>query len=76
MTSPLNGHPSDSQGALMVVIDHVCDNIVSPISPDDKDYPRLVEQRRRLDEAKKRGLDFIKPTNFEFSDEARRFPCP
>ncbi len=68
MTPKSNGHSTDSKGVHTVAIDYVCENIVRPVDPERKDYLRLVELKRRFDEAKEKGMPFSEPINVEFTD--------
>jgi hypothetical protein len=48
--------PSDSKGAVNIVLDLVATNAAPRrIDPSDPDYPRLLDLKRRLDAAKKKG---------------------
>jgi len=45
---------SDSSGAVNIAIDVVARNKVRPIDPNDPQLPRLLELKRRLEEAKEK----------------------
>lgn len=47
-------HETDSVGAVNVIVDVVAKNIVWPLDPNDPEFPRLLDVKRRLEEAKKK----------------------